>query len=148
MFFALIVIKTKKNLLILNPIASHYAFNKFEFRLNQVIKSSKKFNCIYMSVNLLGNESGKTIFEGDTILAIRGKLVSVSERFSLEDYVMNSYSINLKTEIEALKYKSSNKFDEFIDAFNLALSDYYSNTLNTKIDVRVKDTKFQETISC
>ena len=118
------LIKTKKNLLILNPIASHYAFNKFEFRLNQVIKSSKKFNCIYMSVNLLGNESGKTIFEGDTILAIKGKLVSVSERFSLEDYVMNSYSINLKTEIEALKYKSSNKFDEFIDAFNLALSDY------------------------
>ena len=118
------LIKTKKNLLILNPIASHYAFNKFEFRLNQVIKSSKKFNCIYMSVNLLGNESGKTIFEGDTILAIKGKLISVSERFSLEDYVMNSYSINLKTEIEALKYKSSNKFDEFIDAFNLALSDY------------------------
>ena len=77
-----------------------------------------------MSVNLLGNESGKTIFEGDTILAIKGKLISVSERFSLEDYVMNSYSINLKTEIEALKYKSSNKFDEFIDAFNLALSDY------------------------
>ena len=118
------LIKTKKNLLILNPIASHYAFNKFEFRLNQVIKSSKKFNCIYMSVNLLGNESGKTIFEGDTILAIKGKLISVSERFSLEDYVMNLYSINLKTEIEALKYKSSNKFDEFIDAFNLALSDY------------------------
>ena len=118
------LIKTKKNLLILNPIASHYAFNKFEFRLNQVIKSSKKFNCIYMSVNLLGNESGKTIFEGDTILAIKGKLISVSERFSLEDYVMNLYSINLKTEIEDIKYKSSNKFDEFIDAFNLALSDY------------------------
>ena len=29
------LIKTSKNLLILNPIASHYAFNKFEFRLNQ-----------------------------------------------------------------------------------------------------------------
>ena len=118
------LIKTTKNLLILNPIASHYAFNKFEFRLNQVIESSKKYNCIYLSVNLLGNESGKTIFEGDSILAIKGKLISVSERFSFDDYVINTYSINLKTEIKALKYKPYNKYDEFIDAFNLALSDY------------------------
>ena len=44
-----------------------------------------------MSVNLLGNESGKTIFEGDTILAVKGKLISISERFSLDDYVLNTY---------------------------------------------------------
>ena len=118
------LIKTSKNLLILNPIASHYAFNKFEFRLNQVIKSSKKYNCIYMSVNLLGNESGKTIFEGDTILAVKGKLISISERFSLNDYVLNTYFIDLKDIGKSMKYKPYNKFDEFIDAFNLALSDY------------------------
>ena len=61
-------IVSNKNLIIFNPIASHYAFKKFEFRRNQVIQSSKNFNCTYMSVNLLGNESGKVIFEGDTIL--------------------------------------------------------------------------------
>ena len=57
-------IKTNKNLIIFNPIASHYAFKKFDFRKKLVVESSKKFNCTYLSVNLLGNESGKVIFEG------------------------------------------------------------------------------------
>ena len=78
-------ITTNKNLIIFNPIASHYAFNKFDFRKKLVIESSKKFNCTYLSVNLLGNESGKVIFEGDTILASSGKLLSINDRFSFDD---------------------------------------------------------------
>ena len=34
-------ITTNKNLIIFNPIASHYAFNKFDFRKKLVIESSK-----------------------------------------------------------------------------------------------------------
>ena len=89
-------IKTKKNLIIFNPIASHYAFKKFDFRKDLVIKSSKKFNCTYMSVNLLGNESGKIIFEGDSILAQKGKLLDISKRFSFEDFSINFNTINLE----------------------------------------------------
>ena len=121
-------IKTKKKLLILNPIASHYAFNKFNFRKNQVIESSKKFNCTYISINLLGNESGKFIFEGDTVLSQKGKLLDISNRFSFKDYILNIYSIDFNNEKKSFLYSEQNKYEEFNAAFSLALIDYLKKT--------------------
>ena len=121
-------IKTKKNLIIFNPIASHYAFNKFEFRKDLVIKSSKKFNCTYLSVNLLGNESGKIIFEGDSILAQKGKLLDVSKRFSFEDFSINFNTINLEGNNKNYNETSTNIYEEFIDIFSLSILDYLSKS--------------------
>ena len=121
-------IKTKKNLIIFNPIASHYAFNKFEFRKDLVIKSSKKFNCTYLSVNLLGNESGKIIFEGDSILAQKGKLLDVSKRFSFEDFSINFNTINLEGNNKNYNEISTNIYEEFIDIFSLSILDYLSKS--------------------
>tara|TARA_Y100000768_G_scaffold379354_1_gene354957 strand:+ start:442 stop:2277 length:1836 start_codon:yes stop_codon:yes gene_type:complete len=121
-------INTKKNLLILNPLASHYAFGKFDFRRKQVIESSKKFKCTYISINLLGNESGKFIFEGDTILSQNGKLLDVSNRFSFKNYILNIYSIDLINEKNIFTYNKKNKYDEFIAAFSIALIDYLRKT--------------------
>ena len=117
-------IKTKKNLLIINPIASHYAFGKFEFRKNQVLESSKKFNCTYISTNLLGNESGKFIFEGDTILAQKGRLLNISKRFSFKNYNLNIFIINLENDVNKYFYNKLNSKEEFISAFSIALIDY------------------------
>ncbi len=117
-------IKTKKNLIIFNPIASHYAFNKFYFRKNLVIESSKKFNCTYLSVNLLGNESGKVIFEGDTILASNGKLLCINDRFSFDNISFSYFDINFKNQLKEINYKSPEIYEEFIDAFSLGLSNY------------------------
>ena len=121
-------IKTKKNLIIFNPIASHYAFNKFEFRKDLVIKSSKKFNCTYLSVNLLGNESGKIIFEGDSILAQKGKLLDISKRFSFEDFSINFNTINLEGNNKNYNETSTNIYEEFIDIFSLSILDYLSKS--------------------
>ena len=121
-------IKTKKHLIIFNPIASHYAFNKFEFRKDLVIKSSKKFNCTYLSVNLLGNESGKIIFEGDSILAQKGKLLDVSKRFSFEDFSINFNTINLEGNNKNYNETSTNIYEEFIDIFSLSILDYLSKS--------------------
>ena len=117
-------IRTKKNLLIINPIASHYAFGKFEFRKNQVLESSKKFNCTYISTNLLGNESGKFIFEGDTILAQKGRLLNITKRFSFKNYNLNVFIVNLKNDINKYIYNKLNSNEEFISAFSIALIDY------------------------
>ena len=117
-------IRTKKNLLIINPIASHYAFGKFEFRKNQVLESSKKFNCTYISTNLLGNESGKFIFEGDTILAQKGRLLNITKRFSFKNYNLNVFIINLENDINKYIYNKLNSNEEFISAFSIALIDY------------------------
>lgn len=117
-------IRTKKNLLIINPIASHYAFGKFEFRKNQVLESSKKFNCTYISTNLLGNESGKFIFEGDTILAQKGRLLNITKRFSFKNYNLNVFIVNLENDINKYIYNKLNSNEEFISAFSIALIDY------------------------
>ncbi len=117
-------IKTKKNLLIINPIASHYAFGKFEFRKNQVLESSKKFNCTYISSNLLGNESGKFIFEGDTILAQKGRLLNITKRFSFKNYNLNIFIVDLENDVNKYLYNKLNANEEFISAFSIALIDY------------------------
>ena len=124
-------IKTKKNLIIFNPIASHYAFKKFDFRKKLVVESSKKFNCTYISVNLLGNESGKVIFEGDAILASEGKLISVNDRFSFKNISFSKYDIDFNSQSDKINYESPKIYDEFIDAFSLGLSDYlFKSNLN------------------
>ena len=124
-------IKTNKNLIIFNPIASHYAFKKFDFRKKLVVESSKKFNCTYISVNLLGNESGKVIFEGDTILASEGKLISVNDRFSFKNISFSKYDIDFNSQSDKINYESPKIYDEFIDAFSLGLSDYlFKSNLN------------------
>jgi NAD+ synthase (glutamine-hydrolysing) len=124
-------IKTKKNLIIFNPIASHYAFKKFDFRKKLVVESSKKFNCTYISVNLLGNESGKVIFEGDTILASEGKLISVNDRFSFKNISFSKYDLDFNSQSDKINYESPKIYDEFIDAFSLGLSDYlFKSNLN------------------
>ena len=124
-------IYTKKNLIIFNPIASHFAFKKFDFRKDLVVDSSKKFNCTYISVNLLGNESGKVIFEGDTILASKGELISVNNRFSFDDYSFSFYDIDFNNIIAEKNYMTPNIFEEFIDAFSLGLSNYlFKSKLN------------------
>ena len=115
---------SKKHLLILHSNASHYAFHKFNFRKNQVIDSSKKFNCTYISCNLLGNESGKSIFEGDTILAQKGKLLHISKRFSFKNVINNIYDIDLEKTSTKFIDSKTNIFEEFINAASLALFDY------------------------
>jgi len=89
-----------------------------------VIESSKKFNCTYLSVNLLGNESGKVIFEGDTILASNGKLLFINGRFSFDDISFSYFDIDFKNQPKEINYKSPEIYEEFIDAFSLGLSNY------------------------
>ena len=114
----------KKHLLILNPIASHYAFGKFDFWKNLVIDSSKKYNCTYLLCNLLGNEAGKIIFDGSIILANKGKLVGLNNRFSFHNYSLSSFDVNISKLSEPPVNNSFNQYEEFSYAMSLALFDY------------------------
>ena len=51
--------------LILNPSASHFAFEKEKYREQLVTASSEKYACTYLYINLLGNEAGRMIYDGD-----------------------------------------------------------------------------------
>ncbi|WP_425619323.1 NAD(+) synthase [Anatilimnocola sp. NA78] len=76
--------------LILNPSASHFAFGKHEVRKRFVTEGSRAFNVGYLYANLLGNESGRAIYDGDAMIAAAGKLVATGPRFSYTDWQVTS----------------------------------------------------------
>lgn len=83
--------------LILNPSASHFAFGKHEVRKRFVIEGSRAFSVGYIYANLLGNEAGRAIYDGDAMIAAAGKLLAVGPRFSYADYHVTSAVIDLDT---------------------------------------------------
>ncbi len=113
--------------LILNPSASHFAFHKAEFRENLVVESSRKFNCVYLYTNLLGNEAGRMIYDGDILLAQKGKLIGKNRRLSFRDFNLQSQKVSFdnpdNSEIN-LNDRIYNPLHEFAQVGSLALFDY------------------------
>ncbi len=70
---------------ILNPSASHFAFGKHAVRRRLVEEGSRAFGVNYLYANLLGNEAGRIIYDGDTFIAHAGKIVAENQRFSFEE---------------------------------------------------------------
>jgi NAD+ synthase (glutamine-hydrolysing) len=68
--------------IILNPSASHFAFGKHETRKRIVMEGSRAFNVSYVYANLLGNEAGRIIYDGDALIASSGTLLAAGPRFS------------------------------------------------------------------
>ncbi len=73
---------------ILNPSASHFAFGKHPVRERFVLEGSRAFSTGYIYANLLGNEAGRVIYDGDTLLASNGRLLARGPRFSFRDWVL------------------------------------------------------------
>ena len=112
--------------LILNPSASHFAFGKEEFRENLVVESSKSFDCVYLYTNLLGNEAGRMIYDGDILIANRGSLIGHNKRFSFRsnNLLFVDFDFNKKQGIPNVKEDQSDVYDELSRAVPLALFDY------------------------
>ena len=82
--------------IILNPSASHFAFGKHEVRRRFVIEGSRAFQVSYVYANLVGNEAGRTIYDGDAMIASGGKLLAIGRRFSFADVEVTSALVDLK----------------------------------------------------
>lgn len=76
------VLATKGVDIYLNPSASHFSFGKLNIRKNFVVDGSRAFNATYIYTNLVGNESGRAIFDGGAIIASGGTLLAVGKRFT------------------------------------------------------------------
>ena len=72
--------------IILNPSASHFAFGKRKVRERFVLEGSRAFSVGYVYTNLLGNEAGRAIYDGEALCASGGQLLAASKRFSFADY--------------------------------------------------------------
>src|SRR5690606_32827878 len=72
--------------IILNPSASHFAFGKHEVRKRFVLEGSRAFHVSYLYANLLGNEAGRAIYDGDAMVATCGRLLASGPRFSFQQH--------------------------------------------------------------
>lgn len=82
--------------LILNPSASHFAFGKHRVRRRFVLEGSRAFGATYVYANLLGNEAGRTLFDGGALIATAGRLVAAGPRMGLEAVAVTSAVVDVE----------------------------------------------------
>ncbi len=72
--------------MILNPSASHFRLWQASGSRRFVLEGSRALCVSYVYANLLGNEAGRAIYDGDAMLASGGQMLAVGPRFSFCDY--------------------------------------------------------------
>ena len=107
--------------LIFNPSASHFAMGKTWERKELIEFSSKTFDCYYCYVNLLGNEAGRMIFDGECVLSHQGEILGRNQLLSFEDFQIVPFDLDPKPQAIAPLLE---KEWEFTQASALGLHDY------------------------
>lgn len=79
--------------ILLNPSASHFAFAKQQIRRQIVLDGSRNYQVSYAYANLLGNESGRAIFDGGTLIASAGQMLAEGPRFTYANYELATADI-------------------------------------------------------
>lgn len=75
---------------VLNPSASHFAFGKHQVRRQLLVAGSQIIQGAYVYANLVGNEAGRAIYDGDTMIGVDGVVVASGPRFSYLDVVLTT----------------------------------------------------------
>jgi NAD+ synthase (glutamine-hydrolysing) len=93
--------------IILNPSASHFAFGKSKVREKLVTETTRGFYCAYVYSNLLGNESGRIIFDGEILIAQGGNVLAHNDRFSFKDFQVTAAVLD----VEAIRRQKKKSFN-------------------------------------
>lgn len=80
---------------ILNPSASHFAFDKWQVRRRFVIEGSRAFGVSYVYANLVGNEAGRAVYDGDAMIASGGSLLAHGPRLSFQDVLLTTAVVDV-----------------------------------------------------
>ena len=83
--------------IIFNPSASHFAFGKQDIRRRFVLEGSRAFGVSYLYANLLGNEAGRAIYDGGTLIASAGQMLAEGRRFSFDDVQVVTAVVDIHT---------------------------------------------------
>ena len=93
--------------LILNPSASNFSFDKSKVRERLVTEASRAYSCTYVYTNLLGNEAGRIIYDGEILISQNGELLARNKRFSFREVEVLSAAVD----IEALHIQRRKSFN-------------------------------------
>jgi NAD+ synthase (glutamine-hydrolysing) len=80
---------------ILNPSASHFAFGKYEIRRRLVLEGARAFGVSYVYANLLGNEAGRAIYDGDCLIASGADVLAAGRRFGFGKFELTTAVIDV-----------------------------------------------------
>jgi NAD+ synthase (glutamine-hydrolysing) len=119
--------------LILNPSASHFAVGKSVRRKKLVKDSSKIFHCVYVYANLLGNEAGRIIYDGELLIAHEGRLIQQNKRLSFQNVNLITADINISDPVHSkadFNFENIDRNEEFVRAVSLGLFDYLRKSKN------------------
>lgn len=97
---------------ILSPTASHFAIGKQRLRRQIALETSRAFHCTYISVNLLGNEAGRAIYDGQTLACQTGSLLLESPAFSFQPF--NVHQIDFDPQPNRSRRVQTHSFRESI----------------------------------
>lgn len=81
---------------ILNPSASHFAFDKIDIRRRFVLEGSRAFSTSYVYANHLGNDSGRIIWDGGAMIASGGRMIAEGARLGFEDWSLTSAVVDIE----------------------------------------------------
>ena len=114
--------------LIVNPSASHFAMSKTDVRYQLVMKASRTFDCTYLYANLLGNEAGRIIFDGEILVARNGHLLKRNQLLSFKEVDLEWVDVDFTTKpepaAEIVSLPAPDEYKELNQAMSLALFDY------------------------
>ncbi|UYZ61436.1 NAD(+) synthase [Hymenobacter weizhouensis] len=114
--------------LIVNPSASHFAMSKTDVRYKLVLNASRNFQCTYLYANLLGNEAGRMIYDGEILVARNGHLLLRNQLMSFKEVDMECVDVDFTQEQvraeEIQPLPAPDELRELNQALSLALFDY------------------------
>ena len=114
--------------LIINPSASHFAMSKTDLRYKLVLNASRKFACTYLYANLLGNEAGRIIYDGELLIARNGHLLKRNQLLSFKAVDMEWADVDFATPLPVAEaivpLPEPDEYRELNQAMSLGLFDY------------------------
>jgi NAD+ synthase (glutamine-hydrolysing) len=81
--------------IILNPSASHFAFGKQQVRRGFVLDNSRALGAGYVYANLVGNEAGRSIYDGGAMIAAGGRMLAEGPRLFFADVHLTTAVIDV-----------------------------------------------------
>ena len=109
--------------LVLNPSASHFAFDKHELRRNIILESSRRLGVAFALTNPLGCEAGRLIFDGHRAIAYHGTWLQESLSFSFQDFTASSCLLDLAySQVEKVRQHHSHNTYQTTHQPNVAVT--------------------------
>ena len=114
--------------LIVNPSASHFAMSKTDLRYQLVLKGSRTFACTYLYANLLGNEAGRIIYDGEILVARNGHLLRRNQLLSFKAVDLEWVDVDFAEQVPLadviVPLPAPDEYRELNQAMSLGLFDY------------------------